>query len=136
MTQPATQPHSESGDPKWYRSRAQSISGNAPQRTAPSMDNTAWIISSRLMAGLILYSGLGWLLSLWLGHQAVFMAIGALTGLGLSYYLIFTGLNRENGVLQEQQQAGRFVATGAIALEKSENDKLVPNAAVSERDRA
>lgn len=88
------------------------------------------------MAGLILYSGLGWLLSLWLGHQAVFMAIGALTGLGLSYYLIFTGLNRENRVLQEQQQAGRFVATGAIALEKSENDKLVPNAAVSERDRA
>jgi F0F1-type ATP synthase assembly protein I len=68
------------------------------------MDNTAWIISSRLIAGLILYAGLGWLLSLWLGHREIFMSVGALVGLGLSYYLIFTGLSRENKVLQEQAQ--------------------------------
>jgi len=102
MTSLSPQPSSESTDVKWYRSRARSISGNAPQRSLPSMDNTAWIISSRLIAGLILYAALGWLLSLWLGHREIFMAIGALVGLGLSYYLIFTGLSRENKVLQEQ----------------------------------
>lgn len=82
------------------------------------MDNTAWIISSRLIAGLILYAGLGWLLSLWLGHREVLMAIGALFGLGLSYYLIFTGLSRENKVLQEQA------------------NKANESKPVSERDRA
>ena len=136
MTHNPMQPHSEAGDPKWYGSRARSISGNAPQRTAPRMDNTAWIISSRLVAGLVLYSGLGWLLYLWFGHQAVFMAIGALTGLGLSYYLIFNGLSRENRVMQEQREWGRLVATGALDVEQSDNDKFVPDAAVSERDRA
>jgi hypothetical protein len=35
------------------------------------------------------------LLSLWLGHRELLMAVGALFGLGLSYYLIFTGLARE-----------------------------------------
>lgn len=136
MTHNPMQPHSEAGDPKWYGSRARSISGNAPQRTAPRMDNTAWIISSRLVAGLVLYSGLGWLLSLWFGHQAVFMAIGALIGLGLSYYLIFVGLHRENKVMRERQETERPNAKGAPDADHSGNDKLVPITAVSERDRA
>ncbi len=122
MTPLSPQPSSESTDVKWYRSRARSISGNAPQRSLPSMDNTAWIISSRLMAGLILYAGLGWLLSLWLGHREVLVAVGALVGLGLSYYLIFTGLSRENKVLHEQ----------ARAVNESTNE----GKSVSERDRA
>jgi len=29
------------------------------------------------------------------------MAVGALIGLGLSYYLIFTGLSRENEVIEQ-----------------------------------
>jgi len=93
------QPEGSLGDPKWYRSRARSISGNAPVREFAAMDNAAWIISSRLIAGLILYTGLGFVLSLWLGHRSLFMAVGALIGLGLSYYLIFTGLSRENKVI-------------------------------------
>jgi F0F1-type ATP synthase assembly protein I len=86
------------------------------------MDNTAWIISSRLIAGLILYSALGWLLSLWLGHREVLMAVGALVGLGLSYYLIFTGLSRENKVLLEQA--------------RNSNNGINESKPVSERDRA
>jgi hypothetical protein len=31
------------------------------------------------------------------------MAIGALVGLGLSYYLIFTGLSRENKIMQDSK---------------------------------
>ena len=59
------------------------------------MADSAWIISSRLISGLILYSGIGWLLSLWLGHRSLLVAAGALFGLGLSYYLIFSGLARD-----------------------------------------
>jgi F0F1-type ATP synthase assembly protein I len=70
------------------------------------MDNVAWTISSRLIAGLVLYTGLGWLLSLWLGHRALLMAIGALVGLGLSYYLIFTSLAREDRLAKSASEEG------------------------------
>ena len=50
------------------------------------------------------------------------MAVGALFGLGLSYYLIFTGLSRENKVLQEQA--------------RKSNASLSESRPVSERDRA
>ena len=99
MTGNLDQPEGSLGDPQWYRSRARSITGNAPVREFAAMDNAAWIISSRLIGGLILYTGLGFVLSLWLGHRSLFMAVGALVGLGLSYYLIFTGLSRENKVI-------------------------------------
>ena len=59
------------------------------------MSDSAWTITSRIIAGLLLYTGVGWLLSLWLGHQQVLMAVGALVGLGLSYTLVFTGLARD-----------------------------------------
>ncbi|MCH1447102.1 MAG: AtpZ/AtpI family protein [Candidatus Nanopelagicales bacterium] len=64
------------------------------------MDNAAWTISSRLIAGIVLYAGIGWLISLWWGNRPVLIAIGAFVGLGLSYYLIFTGLAREEAVRQ------------------------------------
>ena len=47
------------------------------------------------MAGLLLYTGLGWLASRWLGHQAALMAIGALVGLGLSFVLVISSLKHE-----------------------------------------
>lgn len=62
---------------------------------ARRMSNSAWVASSRLMSGLILYTGLGWLVSRWVGHQALLMAVGALVGLALSYYLIFASLSKE-----------------------------------------
>ena len=64
------------------------------------MDNAAWTISSRLIAGIVLYAGIGWLISLWWGSRPALIAIGAFVGLGLSYYLIFTGLAREERVRQ------------------------------------
>ena len=62
---------------------------------ARRMSNSAWANSSRLMTGLLLYTGLGWLVSLWVGHRALLMAIGAMVGLALSYYLIFVSLRHE-----------------------------------------
>lgn len=100
MTLNIDQPEGSLGDPKWYRSRARSISGNAPARQVPAMDNAAWLISSRLIAGLVLYTGIGFVLSLWLGHRPLLMSLGALIGLGLSYYTIFSGLAQENKVMR------------------------------------
>lgn len=60
------------------------------------MADSAWVITSRLIAGLLLYTALGWLVSRWIGYQELCMAIGALVGLGLSYFLIFRGLARED----------------------------------------
>jgi len=67
------------------------------------MADSAWTISSRLIAGLILYTAIGWLASLWLGHQAVLMAIGAMFGLGLSYFLIFRGLRKDDTTLDAEE---------------------------------
>jgi len=67
------------------------------------MADSAWTISSRLIAGLILYTAIGWLISLWVGHQAVLMAIGALFGLGLSYFLIFKQLRKEDTTLNADE---------------------------------
>ncbi len=67
------------------------------------MADAAWTITSRLIAGLILYTAIGWLLSLWVGHQAVLMAIGALFGLGLSYFLIFKGRRKDDTTLDADE---------------------------------
>lgn len=50
--------------------------------------NTAWIIMSHLLTGILLYAGLGWLLSLWLGNAPLLIGAGALIGMFLSLYLI------------------------------------------------
>ena len=66
---------------------------------ARRMSNSAWATSSRLITGLLLYTGLGWLVSLWVGHRALLMAIGAIVGLALSYYLVFASLRHEERVV-------------------------------------
>ena len=91
------------GAAPWYRARQRSnpmSSSPTGAHSSPAMDNAAWTISSRLTAGIVLYAGVGWLISLWWGNRPVLIAIGAFVGLGLSYYLIFTGLAREEAVRQ------------------------------------
>lgn len=77
----------------WYRSGARKRPISIEQ--SRGMSDLAWRNSSRLITGLILYTGLGWLLSRWLGHQELLMAAGAMVGLGLSYYLMFRSLAHE-----------------------------------------
>ncbi len=72
---------------------------------ARRMSNSAWTNSSRMISGLILYTGLGWLVSRWVGHQALLMAVGAMVGLGLSYYLMFVSLAREAD--EDEKRQGR-----------------------------
>ena len=89
----------------WYRSgaRRRTVSMDDARR----MSNSAWANSSRRISGLILYTGLGWLVSRWVGHQALLMAIGAMVGLGLSYYLMFVSLAHEAREDEKRQSRDR-----------------------------
>jgi F0F1-type ATP synthase assembly protein I len=49
----------------------------------------AWRSVSTLMAGILLYGGIGWLIGKWLGHQSAFMAAGAVLGIVLALYLTY-----------------------------------------------
>jgi F0F1-type ATP synthase assembly protein I len=86
----------------WYRSGARRRTVTLDD--ARRMSNSAWVNSSRLITGLLLYTGLGWLVSRWVGHQALLMAIGAMVGLALSYYLMFTTLAHETRADDERQR--------------------------------
>lgn len=68
----------------------------------------AWMIVSHLLAGIVLYGGIGWLLSLWLGHRAVFVAAGVILGSALSLYLVHVRVSRldanETAIGKERQR--------------------------------
>ena len=54
------------GAAPWYRARQRSnptSSSPTGAHSSPAMDNAAWTISSRLIAGIVLYAGIGWLIS-------------------------------------------------------------------------
>lgn len=63
---------------------------NTGDRTGPDRATTdsAWMIVSHLLAGIVLYGGIGWLLSLWLGHRAALVATGVVLGVVLSLVLV------------------------------------------------
>lgn len=53
-----------------------------------STADAAWLIMTRLMAGIVFYGGIGWVLSLWLGHRSLFVAVGVIVGVVLSLILV------------------------------------------------
>jgi F0F1-type ATP synthase assembly protein I len=56
-----------------------SASGQPPE-TDPVEDNAGWSIFSYLIAGMVVYGLIGWLMA-WLTHIPVFLPLGALAGL-------------------------------------------------------
>lgn len=69
----------------WFGTR---VTDDAKHREGWDTANTAWIIVSHLLTGILLYAGIGALLSLWLGMAPLLISIGALLGMFLSLYLI------------------------------------------------
>jgi|688.fasta_scaffold96741_2 ATP synthase protein I len=63
---------------------------NEAQKTS----DLAWRSVSSLIAGILLYGGLGWLIGKYLGHQDLFMALGVLLGIFLALYLTYVRVSR------------------------------------------
>jgi len=58
------------------------------RRSQPSDDgNAGWTIFSYLIAGMVVYGGLGWLIGHWIRHPIIF-PLGMLAGLALSTAVI------------------------------------------------
>lgn len=57
-----------------------------------STSDIAWQITGRLLAGMLLYGAIGWLIGLWLGQQRMLTAAGILFGMFASLYLVFARL--------------------------------------------
>ena len=50
---------------------------------------TGWAVTSTMLAGVLAFGGIGYLLDWWLGTPKVFLAIGMVAGAALSTYLIY-----------------------------------------------
>lgn len=63
------------------------------QEPAPPQESDGWRILSYMLGGMILYGGLGWLVSRWTGI-AVLFPVGMILGLGLSIAMIVFRVTR------------------------------------------
>ena len=87
-------PASGHHDAQWYRRVATKGSAAAPE-TLPEgriSDDAAWSAVSHLMAGILLYGGIGWLVGHWLGNEAAFAAGGVIFGVALAMFMLFRRL--------------------------------------------
>ncbi|HZD18670.1 MAG TPA: AtpZ/AtpI family protein [Actinomycetota bacterium] len=56
----------------------------------------AWAITSTLLAGILVWGGVGYLLDRWLDFHWLFLPIGMLIGLAGSIYLVYVKYGRED----------------------------------------
>lgn len=52
-----------------------------------------WAILGRLISGIVIYGGLGWLIGTWLNNVEVFVAAGAILGVSLALYMTYKQLS-------------------------------------------
>lgn len=57
----------------------------------------AWTVLGLLIAGLVVWGGVGYLLDRWLGLHALFLPIGLLVGAAGAIWLILIRLGRGDG---------------------------------------
>ena len=51
--------------------------------------NQAWDVIGLLLAGIVVWGGVGWLLDLWLDLHHLFLPIGMVLGVGIAIWLIY-----------------------------------------------
>jgi F0F1-type ATP synthase assembly protein I len=61
-----------------------------------STADAAWAIVSYLLAGMLVWGGVGWLLDRWLHKDALFLPIGLLFGISAAMYLVVARINRSS----------------------------------------
>lgn len=91
---PFRAPASGHRDARWYRAAATKTStpASSPLPKGGEHDDVAWVAVSHLIAGIALYTGLGWLLGRWLGNETIGVAVGVLVGTAFALYLVFARL--------------------------------------------
>jgi ATP synthase protein I len=68
--------------------------GRVPdQKPRPPRESDGWQILSYMLGGMILYGGIGWVVSRWTG-MSVFFPLGMILGIGLSIAMIIFRFTR------------------------------------------
>ena len=64
-------------------------------RTRKSTSDDPWAIFGRLVSGILIYGGLGWLIGSWLNKVEMFVAAGVVLGISLALYMTFKQLSNK-----------------------------------------
>ena len=64
-------------------------------RTRKSTSDDPWAIFGRLVSGILIYGGLGWLIGSWLNKVEMFVAAGVILGISLALYMTFKHLSNK-----------------------------------------
>jgi F0F1-type ATP synthase assembly protein I len=67
----------------------------------------AWSVTSYLLAGMLVWGGLGWLVDRWRGGGPVFLPIGVLVGVAAALYLVHVRTNDLLGTHDPPVTGGR-----------------------------
>lgn len=84
---------------------------NLPRKPEKKVD--PYSITGYLVAGMVLYGGLGWLIDRWAGTSNVFAPIGVIFGLAAGLYLTF----RQVSVWERQEREALLRRRRALADE-------------------
>ena len=64
-------------------------------RTRKSTSDDPWAIFGRLVSGILIYGGLGWLIGSWFNKVEMFVAAGVIFGISLALYMTFKQLSNK-----------------------------------------
>ncbi len=64
-------------------------------RTRKSTSDDPWAIFGRLVSGILIYGGIGWLIGSWLNKVEMFVAAGVILGISLALYMTFKQLSNK-----------------------------------------
>ena len=71
------------------------VSGSGAERPGLGQgEDVAWSALSSLLAGLLLWLGIGWLLDKVFGTGRIFTSIGVFVGFGLGMYIVYVRYGR------------------------------------------
>ena len=62
-------------------------------RTRKTTSDDPWAIFGRLISGILIYGGLGWLIGTWVNKVEMFVAAGVILGIALALYMTYKQLS-------------------------------------------
>ena len=101
---------------------------NPPRKPEKKIDPQA--ITGYLLAGMVLYGGLGWLIDKWAGTSNVFVPIGVIFGLAAGLFLTF----RQVSVLERQEREA-LLRRRRVLFDEDTPEQLEPQDQQDPHDR-